>query len=101
MAMDSEYNWDLPDNGNITLILFFSFVYFNKNTNFNQTHVTCVESITFCINELLWKVLFTFFNSCTIHDRKEAISNINNNVETTVFHASYIKAFYFSPFNNS
>ncbi len=27
---------DLSDDGDLTFILFFSFVYFNKNTNFNQ-----------------------------------------------------------------
>ncbi len=35
----SEYDWDLLEDGDVTLILFFSFVYFNKTTNFN--HKVC------------------------------------------------------------
>ncbi len=81
--------------------------------NFNLTHVTSAESkltwpvqklkltspavwevpTTFCSNELLQKVvLFTVVcSSCAIHDRKKALTTVNNNVETIVFRASCIK----------
>ncbi len=86
MAIATEYDRDLSDNSDVTFILFFDFVYFSKNTNFSQTHVTRVESTYF-------PQLFTFFSSCTIHDQKEAfvMVMVNNNVKTAVFQAPCIK----------
>ncbi len=47
-----------------------------------------------CCRKQYFPQLFTFFSSCTIYDQKEALSAVNNNVETAVFHASCIKCIF-------
>ncbi len=63
MAMDSEYNWDLSDYGDVTFTLFFGFAYFNKNTQFqSNSHNQC--------GKYYFPQLFTFFSTSPIHEGK-------------------------------